>query len=155
MHTIKTLLTLSLITLSGLSAKDLNESDILGFWLSESGRAVIEITKDKDVYNGKITWLLIEHTKEQNPALDKENPDDRLKTRKIKGLQMLSDFKYDDGEFSGGKIYDPKSGKTYKSYMKLKGKDEIKLRGYVGISLFGRTSYWKRQKSSIPDKFIK
>ena len=68
---------------------------------------------------------------------------------------MLSGFKYSDGEYSGGTIYDPQSGKTYKSYMKLDGPDKIKLRGYVGISLFGKTSYWMRQKSKIPDEYNK
>lgn len=151
MHTIKISLISLLITLSTLSAND----KILGFWLSESGRAVVEITKEDDTYNGKITWLLVEHTGEHNPALDKENPDKKLRTRKLKGLKMLSGFKYDDGEYEGGKIYDPKSGKTYKAYMELENDNKIKLRGYVGISLFGRTSYWQRQKSAVPDKFAK
>jgi uncharacterized protein (DUF2147 family) len=155
MRTIKTLLTLSLITLSTLNAKDLKENDILGYWLSESGRAVIEITKDDGLYNGKLTWLMVEHTKKHLPALDNNNPDEKLKTRKLRGLKMLSGFKYDDGEYEDGKIYDPKSGKTYKSYMELESKDKIKLRGYVGIAMFGRTSYWTRQKTSIPDKFMK
>ena len=151
MHTIKISLISLLITLSTLSAND----KILGFWLSESGRAVVEITKENDTYNGEITWLLVEHTGEHNPALDKENPDEKLQARKLKGLKMLSGFKYDDGEYEGGKIYDPKSGKTYKAYMELENDNKIKLRGYVGISLFGRTSYWERQKSAVPDKFAK
>lgn len=147
MRTIKTLLILSLISL-GIQAND----DILGYWLSESGRAVIEITKDSGEYNGTLKWLLVEHTGEHNPALDNENPDESLRKRKLNGLKMLSGFKYDDGEYEGGKIYDPKSGKTYNAYMELENKDKLKLRGYVGISLFGRTSYWSRQKGPKPDK---
>ena len=45
---------------------------------------------------------------------------------------------------SGGKILDPKNGKEYKCYIKLIDNNTLKLRGYIGISMFGRTAIWKR-----------
>jgi uncharacterized protein (DUF2147 family) len=61
------------------------------------------------------------------------------------GLVMLTAFKFDgDDEWIGGDIYDPESGKTYSSYMYLKDINTLKVRGYVGISLFGRTETWTR-----------
>ncbi len=70
------------------------------------------------------------------------------------GLVNLEGFKFDDGEWEDGTIYDPKSGKTYSATMELDGKNLLKIRGYVGISLFGRTTEWTRQKSKTPDKFL-
>jgi uncharacterized protein (DUF2147 family) len=58
---------------------------------------------------------------------------------------ILTAFKFDgDGEWKGGDIYDPESGKTYSSYMYLKDRNTLKVRGYVGVSLFGRTETWTR-----------
>jgi uncharacterized protein (DUF2147 family) len=58
---------------------------------------------------------------------------------------MLKDFKFDgNDEWKGGDIYDPESGKTYRSYMYLKDSNTLKVRGYVGISLLGRTETWTR-----------
>ncbi len=74
---------------------------------------------------------------------DTKNTDEKLRTRNLKDLVMLTDFVYEDGEWTDGKIYDPKSGKTYSSTIKLQG-NTLSLRGYVGISLLGRTSVWTR-----------
>ena len=60
------------------------------------------------------------------------------------GLEILRNFKFDnDDEWEGGKIYDPESGKTYSCNMSLTG-NELKVRGYVGVSLLGRTETWTR-----------
>lgn len=58
---------------------------------------------------------------------------------------MLTAFKFNgDDEWKGSDIYDPESGKTYSSDMYLKDKNTLKVRGYVGISMFGRTETWLR-----------
>jgi uncharacterized protein (DUF2147 family) len=156
MNVIKRYLFILLITLSGnANAKEFNGDDILGFWLSESGGAVIEIYKEKKIYSGKLVWLKVKFTGEVKEPLDKENPDEKLQTRSLDGLKNLSGFRFNDDEWNGGTVYDPKSGKTYKSYMSLKNSDTLKLRGYVGVPLFGRTSEWKRQKLAIPDEYMK
>jgi uncharacterized protein (DUF2147 family) len=58
-------------------------------------------------------------------------------------MEILSGFTYEDGRWTGGEIYDPKSGKTYSCNMKLKA-NKLEIRGYVGLSLFGRTTTWTR-----------
>lgn len=147
MHLIKTLLIFTLATLTlqaNLFAADYNADDILGLWLSEKKDGVIKISKSGSEYKGHL--IAFEKKKEDlgKVVLDKNNDDEKLRTRKLKGIEMLHGFKFDDDEWSGGQIYDPVSGNTYKSYMSLDGKDILKLRGYVGISLFGRTSEWTR-----------
>ena len=61
------------------------------------------------------------------------------------GLIILKDLKYSDGVWEDGTIYDPMSGKTYDCTMKIKdGGKSLDIRGYIGVSLFGRTSTWTR-----------
>jgi len=68
------------------------------------------------------------------------------KNKPILGMIILFGLKKDGNEWNGGKILDPKSGKIYKCYISLKDKNTLKLRGYIGFSLFGRTEYWQRAK---------
>jgi len=61
------------------------------------------------------------------------------------GLEILKNFKYKGtNEWTGGRIYDPKNGKTYSCNMRLEG-DTLKVRGYIGISVLGRTTVWTRK----------
>lgn len=74
---------------------------------------------------------------------DLKNDDIKLRGRNLKDLVLLNNLIYDDGEYTGGNIYDPKNGSTYKCYMVLEG-NRLNIRGYIGISLIGRTSVWTR-----------
>ncbi len=124
---------------------------ILGFWLSENEKAVVEIYKKDQKFFGKLVWLRKEYSGEVPVALDVNNFDKELQKRKLNGLNILTDFVYEDGEYKDGEIYDPESGNTYSAYMVLENDNKIKLRGYIGFSFIGRTSYWARQKSAKPD----
>jgi len=67
-----------------------------------------------------------------------------LRNRPIIGLKILSGFeKEGDNKYVDGTIYDPKNGKTYSCKMTYKGKT-LDIRGYIGISLLGRTTVWER-----------
>ena len=143
------ILLLTLISTSGF-AKDYKADDILGFWLAESGSGVIEIYKKGDEYLGKLVWIKDIHEGKVKEKLDENNPDKDKRSRSLIGLVNLKGFEFKDNEWSGGEIYDPKKGKTYSAFMKLDGKDTLKLRGYVGVSLFGRTTEWSRQKHGHP-----
>lgn len=118
--------------------------DITGIWLTHGDKpAKIQIYKSGSRYFGKIVYLQFP-TENGKPMVDKKNPDATKQGRPIVGLQLLSGFQFDDGEWSGGKIYDPESGKTYSCTISLKDANTLKVRGYVGISLFGRTETWTR-----------
>ena len=121
-----------------------NADDITGLWLSEEKTGVIKVSKEGDEFVGHLVWIKKIATGEKKDVLDDKNPDKKLRSRSIQNLKMLYGFKFEDDEWSGGRIYDPKTGKTYKAYMALKNEKTLKLRGYVGISLFGRSSYWTR-----------
>lgn len=120
--------------------------DVLGQWYSENNESLIEIYKSGNKYFGKIIWLK-EPLRDGKPKVDDKNPDGKLKDRPLIGLVILRDFVFDGkDEWSDGKISDPKSGKTYSCFMEFENKDKLKIRGYIGISLIGRTTYWTRKK---------
>lgn len=129
--------------------------DVLGFWLSESGKGVVEIYKNGNKFEGKLVWIKDIYTGKVEDKFDIHNPDEEKRKKSLQGLVNLHGFEFDDGEWTGGKIYDPQKGKTYKSYMRMESKELLKIRGYIGFALIGRTTEWKRQKSAIPDEYVK
>lgn len=102
-------------------------------------KSVVEIYKKSDgKYYGKITQLLI---KPENPNCV-ACKDDR-KGKPLTGLEIIRGLKKEGNEFTGGTITDPKTGKTYKCTITKSG-DQLSVRGYVGISLMGRTQTWHK-----------
>ncbi|TDQ08201.1 DUF2147 domain-containing protein [Pedobacter metabolipauper] len=142
MKHISVLLLLLALSFSGFSQ---NKDAILGKWMNSTGEAHIDITKRSDKYFGKIVWL--KEPKEKGVVkTDVKNPDAGLRSKPIIGLEMLKDFVYEDGKWTDGNIYDPKSGKTYSCNMTIKSNGQLNMRGYVGISLIGRSETWTRVK---------
>lgn len=137
-----------------------NADDLLGTWLNEEGTAKIEIYKQDNQYFGKIIWLKDPTYTQKDVDDNAGNPRVKLGAKKVDfknsdparqddpiiGLVILRSFTYDsdDQEWSGGMIYDPKKGSDYKCYIQMLSPSKLKLRGYIGISLIGRTSYWTR-----------
>lgn len=120
--------------------------DVIGKWKLEDGTAIVEVYKSGDSFNGKIVWLQKPTEADGTPAKDKNNPDKNLQSRQLIGLNMLSGLKKADGEYVGGKIYDPGNGKTYNCSMKVEG-DVLKVRGSLDKKgLLGRTMDWFRVK---------
>ena len=120
--------------------------DVVGQWKLEDGSAIVEVYQEGDVFNGKVVWLKNPTEADGSPAVDDKNPDAKLRTRQIIGLNMLSGLKKNGGEYSGGSIYDPGNGKTYNCSMKVEG-DVLKVRGSLDKrGLLGRTMDWFRVK---------
>jgi uncharacterized protein (DUF2147 family) len=119
---------------------------IVGKWFNKDKEAQIQIYKKGNDYNGKVVWLKNPNNEDGKAKTDARNPENNLKSRPIWGLEILKGFKYDDGIWEDGTIYDPKSGKTYSCKLTLSGNDKLNVRGYMGISIIGRTDVWNRVK---------
>ena len=119
---------------------------ILGTWLTGTGKAKIKITKYGDnKYGGKIVWMKEPNMPDGKPKLDDKNPDKAKQSVPKLGLNNLLGFTYEGKkEYEGGSIYDPENGKTYKCVMTLVDDNNLKVRGYVGIQMLGRTDAWTR-----------
>ncbi|MBF9254687.1 DUF2147 domain-containing protein [Pontibacter sp. 172403-2] len=116
----------------------------LGTWTNEEGKAKFEIYKCGDKLCGKIVSLR-EPLLNGKPKTDINNPSKKLQSRPLLGLEFMKGFVYDgDNKWDEGTIYDPESGKTYSCYMKMTGKDKMEVKGYIGISLIGRSQDWTR-----------
>ncbi|WP_442588261.1 DUF2147 domain-containing protein [Pedobacter sp. AW31-3R] len=142
----KNTLLLLLVTAMSFTCLAQNKDAIVGSWVNATGEAHVNIFKKGDKYYGKIAWLKTPKDEKGNVKTDLKNPDASLRSRQILGMEMLKDFVYEDGKWTDGKIYDPKSGKTYSCNMNIKDNGDLNMRGYIGISLIGRSETWKRVK---------
>ena len=139
------LVMLTLVTVN-IAAKAQTDQ-IEGLWYNDVKSGKILITRDKDgKFYGKVVWLK-EPLKNGKPKIDELNEDEKLRSRPRLGLPVLYGFVKDgDKKYTDGKIYDPNNGKTYSCNMTFKG-DKLDIRGYIGISLFGRTTTWTRAEN--------
>lgn len=109
---------------------------IMGKWLTESSDAKVEIYEAGGKINGKIIWL------QKGPeTTDSHNTDEKLRSRKLMGANILSGLTKKSEKWEGGRIYNPKNGKNYKCSIWLDG-DKLKVRGYIGFLY--ETQTWKR-----------
>ncbi|HNT52019.1 MAG TPA: DUF2147 domain-containing protein [Candidatus Syntrophosphaera sp.] len=135
--------TLALLLPLALWAESYN---IEGQWYNAEKTSKIQIYKTTSgSFAGKIVWLKEPNNEAGKPKVDDKNPDKDLRSRPllnlviVKGLTAKGNNKFDNGT-----IYDPKSGNTYSSKAELTGPNTMKLRGFIGISLVGRTEVWTR-----------
>ena len=134
---------LSLLLFFSLSFAQKNT--VAGYWKTiddKTGKAlsVIKIYERDNVFYGKVVDILDPKGKtklcEKCPGDDKGKP--------FLGLVVMSGLKKHGKEYSGGKILDPLNGDFYKCYITLENQDKLKVRGYIGFAIFGRTQYWYR-----------
>lgn len=125
---------------STLSAFSQSVADaIVGTYVTEKGNAKVTISREGDKYIGVIAW-----TKTLG-KLDSENPKASERSKKLVGKRILENFVYTEKDtWEKGSIYDPESGKTYSCKITRQRDGSLKVRGFIGISLIGRTTTWRR-----------
>lgn len=124
-----------------------NAQSVTGKWKTfddetKEAKSIVEITERDGKIYGKVIEIL-------NPAkknIKCTNCSGTDKDKPVLGLEILKGLSKDGKEYSDGKILDPSNGKLYKCTVSLDGNDKLKVRGYVGISAFGRTQNWVRVK---------
>jgi uncharacterized protein (DUF2147 family) len=122
--------------------------DIFGLWIDHPNpqkRKVAVWIEDCDgLLCGRIYWMK-KPLANGRPKRDHRNPDARLRDRPLCGLRILSGFKRTgEGAWSAGQIYNPSDGRTFSSTMTLESDGGLRVRGYVGLSLIGKTVEWVR-----------
>ncbi len=135
---------LSIVILSFISLTAFPQSDnIIGTWLTEDKEAHVKIYKTNNIYYGKIIWLKKPNDPDTGkPWLDKENEAVSKRKLPLMGSKMLWGFKYDDGEYVDGSVYDSRDGAIYSGKLWLEDKNILKMRGYWGF--FYSTETWTR-----------
>lgn len=134
------------IALSGVAGAQTGADALVGVWLNGEGTGHIKIEKIGTKYYGKIVWLKEPIDKDTGkPKVDKKNPKESMRNTPILGYRVLRDFVFQgDNKWKEGMIYDPKKGEDYKCNITMVNNNTLDVRGYVGISLIGRTDTWKR-----------
>jgi len=122
----------------------------VGVWRSiddktKKERSIIRITDVNGEFKG-VVEKIFDQPGDDPAHLCKECKDER-KDKPIVGMTILWGLKKDGDGWSGGEILDPKNGKIYRAKMSLSedGKS-LKVRGFIGISLIGRTQTWHREQ---------
>ena len=122
----------------------------VGLWNTEENKGQVQISQCADKLCGDLVWLEQALDEQGKPTLDVHNPDESLRNRPLEGLRILWDMQPggDGKTWKDGRVYDPESGKTYQGRMTLDEPDVLKLRGFVGAPMFGRTSTWTRAEQA-------
>jgi uncharacterized protein (DUF2147 family) len=128
-------------------AADVAMTRIGGNWLTEPRDGIIHLSVDAQ---GNLQGRIVGGN---HPGLrDEHNPDAALRSRELRGQIILKDMKYDgNGRWSGGTIYKPDNGKTYKCKVELRDDDTLGVRGFIGFSLLGVTQTWTRYTGTSMD----
>ncbi len=137
---------LFLLLAAAVFSAGLNAQTIFGQWENkneETGEvdSVIEVYEKNGKAYAKI--ISITNPEKQDNVCDK--CEGEKKGKPILGMDILSGLEDKGDEWSGGEILDPQNGKVYSCFIELKGENKLKVRGYLGVSLFGRTVYWERK----------
>ncbi|MDD2331336.1 MAG: DUF2147 domain-containing protein [Candidatus Cloacimonetes bacterium] len=119
---------------------------ILGVWYNGEKTSKIEVYKTtKGDYAGRIIWLKVPNDSKGKPRTDIENPKAEHRSRALLNLNVMHSLAFQEsGKYAGGTIYDPKNGKTYSCKAELVGDNTLNFRGFIGVSLIGRTTTWVR-----------
>jgi uncharacterized protein (DUF2147 family) len=123
-----------------------NSQSIIGNWKTiddetKKPKSVVEIYEKSGIYYGKVVEIFDKARAKENCT----NCTGAEKDKPILGMVILKGLKKDGTEYNSGKILDPKNGTLYKCKITPNGNDKIEVRGYIGISLLGRTQTWIRQ----------
>ena len=140
------------IAVGAVAADDPNA--VVGRWAATD--SVIEVVATDGTLRATIIAILypVYREGEDGPVgaakVDLKNPDQGQRARPIVGMDLLSDYAFKDGKWQGN-IYDPKSGKTYKSQMTVSSDGKLLMRGYIGTPMLGRTQEWIRASTCLGD----
>ena len=142
MRTLKLFLSVGLLLAFAMTG--LAQNSPVGLWKTvddETGeeKSYVEIFERNGKLYGKIDRLLLKPA----DTVCENCPGDK-KDKRLVGMEILWDFEPYKDYWSYGQILDPVTGKVYKCSMWLEGNNELKLRGYIGISAIGRTQTWSR-----------
>jgi uncharacterized protein (DUF2147 family) len=122
-----------------------------GRWLTENKSGVVDIFPCGGQLCGKLVWFRIKPDDPNPEALDLRNPDPARRSQPLCGLVFMHGFKSTAlNDWEDGNIYDPESGNTYHGEMRLEPDGTLRLRGYIGISLIGRSEVWTRYTQPLP-----
>lgn len=136
---------IAVLTFGALISSGQTPDSVTGKWISEEKNAKIEIYESDGRYLGKLVWIKdLYEADGRTLRKDIRNKDPELRKRPLLNAVLFTGFRFEDYKWVDGKVYDPRSGRTYSAEMKLNG-NKLELRGYIGNPVFGRTAIFTRE----------
>ena len=138
------------LSLSFLNSNIFADANIFGYWLTSG--SIVKVENCDNLVCGKIITVFVEDGIDPNSILDKNNKNKSLRERALVGVDLLSEFQInreDQKTFKGGKIYDPRSGRTYNSNLYYKPSGNLKVEGC--LRSFCRGEEWQPLVIEIND----
>ena len=131
---------ISFLLFSFLSMSSVYANEPNGLWLTENKRSVVKLSPCGEKLCGNIAWII-----EGGMQFDTKNPDETLRQKPMCGLKIVKGLnKKSDTQWSGGKIYKADDGDTYNASLKMIDDNTLKVRGYIGVPMFGKSQIWTR-----------
>ena len=138
------------LSLSFLNSNIFADANIFGYWLTSG--SIVKVENCDNLVCGKIITVFVDDGIDPNSILDKNNKNKSLRERPLVGVDLLSEFQInreDQKTFKGGKIYDPRSGRTYNSNLYYKPSGNLKVEGC--LRSFCRGEEWQPLVIEIND----
>ncbi|HTN17882.1 MAG TPA: DUF2147 domain-containing protein [Chitinophagaceae bacterium] len=143
----RSLLTALMLFLSIVSFAQIAADKIIGVWesLDSDPKLKFEFYKSGEKYFGKLLYASnMFEADGKTPKKDDKNPNKSLRGRSRYGITNITNLSYEEGEYTGGNLYNPSEGRNYRVKAKLISENELDFRGYIGFSLLGKTMKFKR-----------
>ena len=123
-----------------------NGDQLCGKWMSSENNLTVQVYKNGDHFRAKIIWFKDDPSEPMEEWRDKHNPDPKLRSRKLLGMDVLSDLRYDadDNSWEDGTVYDAKHGHNWDASAYIDKQGLLRVRGYWHFKLFGKTMVFKR-----------
>lgn len=121
---------------------------ITGVWVTRGYSSKVEISPcsaNPNTLCGQVVWLWEAFDEQGHPMLDRKNPKKEFRSRPLIGIVILSDFQETSGVWTGGTIYNPEDGRTYRATLQLLPGDRLQVRGCV--MFICQKQIWLRQKA--------
>lgn len=152
MRTVLSALALLLLAAPAVQAQALpaDARALLGDWTTRDDatgepRAVVRFSESGGVVTGRIVRVLPTRA-HPRPTTTCDACAASYRGRDVRSYDLVSGMRWRNGEFAGGRIVDPESGRTYRATMRLDGPDRLRLRGFLGVRALGRTQVWERAR---------
>jgi uncharacterized protein (DUF2147 family) len=135
------------ITSIPLWAANPEDSDqICGKWMSSEKNIIVQVYKTGEEFKAKVVWFHDDDSKPMDEWRDKHNPDPALRSRRLVGMEILRNLKYDKSShtWEDGMIYDAQHGREWNAAAYIDKQGMLRIKGYWHLKLFGKTMIFQR-----------
>jgi uncharacterized protein (DUF2147 family) len=135
----------AILATSLFASAELPSDSAHGYWLTENRKAIVRITDCGGDTCGRMVWIENPLDESGRPKRDARNSDAAKRARTICGLELVGGLvRTENDTWRDGWLYNPRDGGTYSAEIRALSPSELEVRGYLGVSLLGKSQVWTR-----------